>query len=207
MKKFGDFLKEQPTNHGGNPQAYSNAADAAGPVAGVDLKLFKGDNDLLSQDYQTPGEDGLAKYRFASIYPVEKLSLSQIDSMVKASDEFTNLMDKNTQDHVKKSFASFMEDTKPKSCPSGQYYCYTDKKCKKIPKGYYAGRGGYLRPDPNNNGDENGKNGNGSNGHSNGNGSGNGGNGNGGGGNGSGGNGGGGNGGGNGGGGGGGNGG
>ena len=70
-----------------------------------------------------------------------------------------------------------------KNCPDGQYYCNTDKKCKKIPRGYFVGRGGYLKSDPeengkkkngNGNGNSNGKtngstNGNGSsNGHSNG---------------------------------------
>ena len=34
-----------------------------------------------------------------------------------------------------------------KSCPQGQYYCYTDKKCKKLPVGYHMGRGGYLAKD------------------------------------------------------------
>ena len=68
-----------------------------------------------------------------------------------------------------------------KSCPQGQYYCYTDKKCKKIPTGYHMGRGGYLAKDNDDSSDDskNGKNGNGNgngNGHSgNGNGGGNGG--------------------------------
>ena len=68
-----------------------------------------------------------------------------------------------------------------KSCPQGQYYCYTDKKCKKIPTGYHMGRGGYLAKDNADSSDDskNGKNGNGNgngNGHSgNGNGGGNGG--------------------------------
>ena len=31
-------------------------------------------------------------------------------------------------------------------CPSGEYYCYTDKKCKPIPKGFkMVGPAGYLR--------------------------------------------------------------
>ena len=31
-------------------------------------------------------------------------------------------------------------------CPAGQYYCYTDKKCKPIPKGFkVVGRAGMLR--------------------------------------------------------------
>ena len=58
-----------------------------------------------------------------------------------------------------------------KSCPQGQYYCYTDKKCKMIPTGYHMGRGGYLAKDNDDSSDDgkNGKNGNGNgngNGHS-----------------------------------------
>ena len=40
MKKFKDLLKEQPTNSGGFPQAYSQAAADDGPVAGFDKRLF-----------------------------------------------------------------------------------------------------------------------------------------------------------------------
>ena len=64
-----------------------------------------------------------------------------------------------------------------KKCPKGEYYCFTDKKCKKIPRGYYIGARGYLargdnRSDSGNgngNGSSNG-NGNGGNGSGNGNG-------------------------------------
>ena len=67
-----------------------------------------------------------------------------------------------------------------KKCPPGKYYCFTDKKCKKIPRGYYIGARGYLargdnRSDSGNgNGNGNGSsngNGNGGNGAGNGNGS------------------------------------
>ena len=63
-----------------------------------------------------------------------------------------------------------------KSCPKGQYYCFDDKKCKKIPHGYHIGARGHLVQDED---DENGSNnGNGSsNGNGGGNGNGNGGNG------------------------------
>ena len=44
-----------------------------------------------------------------------------------------------------------------KSCPKGQYYCFDDKKCKKIPNGYHIGRGGRLEQDE----EENESNGNG----------------------------------------------
>ena len=62
-----------------------------------------------------------------------------------------------------------------KKCKQGYYYCYTDKKCKKIPTGYRIGYGGYLKRDDekNGNGKSNGSsngNGNGGNGSGNGNG-------------------------------------
>ena len=60
-----------------------------------------------------------------------------------------------------------------KKCKQGYYYCYTDKKCKRIPLGYRVASGGYLRKE---NGEESGEdsdnNGNGGNGNGNGNGNG-----------------------------------
>ena len=54
---------------------------------------------------------------------------------------------------------------KAKSCRSGYYWCFDDKKCKKIPLGYHIGARGYLYPDKDNDGNSdgngNGKNGNG----------------------------------------------
>ena len=54
---------------------------------------------------------------------------------------------------------------KAKSCRSGYYWCFDDKKCKKIPLGYHIGARGYLYPDKddagNSDGNGNGKNGNG----------------------------------------------
>jgi len=78
-----------------------------------------------------------------------------------------------------KSLNTFIQEGSPKSCPKGQYYCFTDKKCKKIPSGYFVGRRGYLEPEE----DSDSSKKNGKNGSSNGNGNGNGGNGNGNGGN------------------------
>ena len=75
-----------------------------------------------------------------------------------------------------KEFDRFIEEAAEKRCPAGQYWCYTDSKCKKIPRGYHVGGRGYLEPDEDN---ENGQNGNTSNGTSNGSSSGNGGGGNG----------------------------
>ena len=75
-----------------------------------------------------------------------------------------------------KEFDKFIEEAAAKRCPSGQYWCYNDKKCKKIPLGYHVGRRGYLEQDEDEN---NGQNGTPSNGSSNGGGNGNGGGGNG----------------------------
>ena len=59
-----------------------------------------------------------------------------------------------------------------KKCKQGYYYCYKDKKCKRIPLGYRVGLGGWLRKEKEEEKDENTEeNGN----HKNGNGSGNGG--------------------------------
>ena len=77
-----------------------------------------------------------------------------------------------------KSLDRFIEEAAnsvaPKKCPPGQYYCFNDKKCKKIPTGYRVGYGGMLKPDKDDSEETKGKNGNG-----NGNGNGHGGNGNG----------------------------
>ena len=70
------------------------------------------------------------------------------------------------------------EEKKNGRCPAGQYYCYTDEKCKPIPKGFrVVGPAGMLRKENGHtedetNGKKNGKkNGNVSNGNGNGNGS------------------------------------
>ena len=60
-----------------------------------------------------------------------------------------------------------------KSCKKGYYYCYTSKKCKRIPMGYYVGGGGWLRKEEEKDESEGKKkngNGNGANGNGNGNG-------------------------------------
>ena len=70
-----------------------------------------------------------------------------------------------------KEFDRFIEEAAAKRCPTGQYWCYTDKKCKKIPLGYHIGRRGYLEQDEDEKNGQNGKSSNGtSNGSSNGNG-------------------------------------
>ena len=56
-----------------------------------------------------------------------------------------------------------------KKCKQGYYYCYKDKKCKKIPTGYRVGLGGWLRREKDEEKEEETKkNGNGANGNGNG---------------------------------------
>ena len=53
MKNYKDFIKETLNVNGAN-------------VANFTPFLFSRDEDLLSQDYQTPAEPGEAKWRFAN---------------------------------------------------------------------------------------------------------------------------------------------
>ena len=200
MKGFKEFIAEAtPTNRAnvaGAEGGFGSTATATGPVAGYDPKLFKDpvDDDLLSQDYQTPDQPGLAKWRFSTIWPVEHVTLANIEKMVAASNKYIDIMDTKTQQRIRrnmgslyesrKNFNSFIEEAADKRCPKGHYWCYTDKKCKKIPSGYHVGLRGYLVHDKkengngsnngNGNGNGNGGNGNGGNGHGNGGGNGNG---------------------------------
>ena len=105
-------------NPGGNNASggFSSSAAATGPVAGFTPKLFPGDEDLLSQDYQTPAETGEDIYaRFGGVYPVMKVSLGDnkgdgpsIDAMVDASTKFTDIMDARTEARIKMNFRRFM---------------------------------------------------------------------------------------------------
>ena len=89
---------------------YSNADAASGPYAGVDLKLFPGDMDLLSQDFQTPEEINKPIYaNWGGVYPVLHLTLDSavgdgesIDTMVKASNDYMDFISRNTQNAVRK---------------------------------------------------------------------------------------------------------
>ncbi|MEK9699767.1 MAG: DUF192 domain-containing protein, partial [Candidatus Poseidoniales archaeon] len=76
----------------------------------------------------------------------------------------------------KKKITTSMKEEKNGRCPAGQYYCYTDKKCKPIPRGFMVDPKGMLRKENGHSVDDEKKNGNG-NGNDNGNGNGNGGNG------------------------------
>ena len=118
IKKIRDIREAAPTNSSG-ANGFTNAA-GTGPVAGMDKRLFGVTDDLLSQDYQTPGESGLAMYRFSDVYPVEKLSEKDIDNMVSASKEYDELMDEQRfgrRDYMKEklqkvidAFRSLKED-------------------------------------------------------------------------------------------------
>tara|TARA_B100000427_G_scaffold241592_1_gene204538 strand:+ start:60 stop:524 length:465 start_codon:yes stop_codon:yes gene_type:complete len=88
-------------------------------IANYDKFLFPVDDDDLSQDYQTPGQSGLSKWRFSNVYPVQKLTDQDIDNMVDASKEFVNMQDENTEQRVKKNFSSFMEDAPVNSVGGG----------------------------------------------------------------------------------------
>ena len=48
---------------------------------------------------------------------------------------------------MSKTFRKFLSESSAKKCPAGKYWCFTDKKCKKIPYGYHIGRRGYLEQD------------------------------------------------------------
>ena len=105
MKTFKLYLKEAvPTNSTGSS------------ISNFSPFLFPKDEDLLSQDYQTPAETGEDKYtRFAAIYPVMKVSLKSnlgdgpsIDQMVDASMKFTDIMDSRTESRIRKNFSRFM---------------------------------------------------------------------------------------------------
>ena len=109
-------LKESPTMSVGDG-GFTNSATASGPVSGYDVPLPLPD---LSQDYQTPGESGLAKYRFSNVYPVEKVTEKNIDSMVDASNEYLQLADKGNQrnaeeriNRIRQMFKSLREEAGP----------------------------------------------------------------------------------------------
>jgi len=117
IDKFVSNLKNireaAPTNSSGD-NGFSASSDANGPVAGYDRHLFPGDENLLSQDFQTPAEPGLAKWEFSPIYPVMKVSLGSnlgdgpsIDAMVDASKEYVNKM---TQGNAKNDIKSPIEN-------------------------------------------------------------------------------------------------
>ena len=90
ISKFRNIKEAAPTNN-----------ISSGDITSRDILLFRRNEDLLDQDYQTPGQSGLAKWRFSNVYPVQKLSLSDIDNMVDASKEYTNVMDDRRLENIK----------------------------------------------------------------------------------------------------------
>jgi hypothetical protein len=74
---------------------------SSGNIASRDIMLFRRDDDTLDQDYQTPGQSGQAKWRFSNVYPVQKLSLSDIDNMTDASKRYTNVMDDRRLENIR----------------------------------------------------------------------------------------------------------
>ena len=108
MKTFREFVKEAMMTVGSNPPGFSSTAVASGPVAGYTPFFFPKSEDDLSQDYQTPGQSGLAKWRFSNVWPVEKLTMAGIDKMTQAGQEYTDLMNQHTQEVIRKNFKRFM---------------------------------------------------------------------------------------------------
>ena len=86
-------LKESPTNStGSNGSTAGFSASATGAMTGYDKLLHE---PILDQDYQTPY--GL-NYRLANVFPVNKVSETDIDDMVDASKEYMNISDKSNDD-------------------------------------------------------------------------------------------------------------
>jgi hypothetical protein len=162
------FFKEEIPNMSVGDGGYSSGG-ASLSQAGFDSKLW---NYAVDQDFQTPDESGLNKWRFSNVYPVSRLSMKNVDNMVKSSNRFVKIMDERNREQVMNNLQSGLSEETAK-CKTGYYYCFTDKKCKKIPMGLYVGRGGYLSKDnddsenkkKNGNGNGNVSNGNGSNGN------------------------------------------
>tara|TARA_B100001559_G_scaffold212695_1_gene178294 strand:+ start:5525 stop:5986 length:462 start_codon:yes stop_codon:yes gene_type:complete len=102
------IIKETPTNNIGG-----------GDIGTYDKFLFPPSEDLLSQDYQTPGESGESKWRFSNVYPVQKLSLSDIDNMVDASKEYTNMIDDRRIKNIMNMVRSIKEEAIANSVGDG----------------------------------------------------------------------------------------
>ena len=109
-------LKESPTMSVGDG-GYTNSATASGPVSGYDAPLPL---PTLDQDYQTPGQSGLAKYRFSNVYPAQNVTNRGVDNMVGASSEYLKLADegyqRNTEarvNRIRQMFKSLREEAGP----------------------------------------------------------------------------------------------
>ena len=130
-------LKESPTMSVGDG-GFTNSATASGPVSGYDAPLPL---PTLDQDYQTPGQSGLAKYRFSNVYPAQNVTNRGVDNMVGASSEYLKLADegyqRNTEarvNRIRQMFKSLREEAGPTmSVGAGGYTGSAD------PKGPVAG--------------------------------------------------------------------
>ena len=130
-------LKESPTMSVGDG-GFTNSATASGPVSGYDSPLPL---PTLDQDYQTPGESGLSKYRFSNVYPAQDVTNKGVDNMVNASNEYLKLADKENQrnveeriNRIRQMFKSLKEEGGPTmSVGAGGYTGAAD------PKGPVAG--------------------------------------------------------------------
>ena len=86
-------LKESPTNNtGSNGSTAGFSAASTGAMTGYDKLLHE---PILDQDYQTPY--GL-NYRLANVFPVNKVSETDVDNIVDASKEYMDLSDKSNND-------------------------------------------------------------------------------------------------------------
>ena len=125
-------LKESPTMSVGDG-GYTNSATASGPVSGYDAPLPL---PTLDQDYQTPGQSGLAKYRFSNVYPAQNVTNRGVDNMVGASSEYLKLADegyqRNTEarvNRIRQMFKSLREEAGPTmSVGAGGYTGAADAK-------------------------------------------------------------------------------
>ena len=109
-------LKESPTMSVGDG-GYTSSATASGPLSGYDAVLPL---PTLDQDYQTPGQSGLARYRFSNVYPAQNVTNKGVDNMVAASSEYLKLADegyqRNTEERVnriRQMFRSLREEAGP----------------------------------------------------------------------------------------------
>ena len=101
----------------------------------------------------------------------EANDFSQRDKIMKKAKPLHKHLYKNL--HKKDTTGDVNEEKKNGRCPAGSYYCYTDEKCKPIPRGFMVDPKGMLRKENGHSVDENGKkkkNGSVSNGNGNGNG-------------------------------------
>ncbi len=101
-------LNEAPTNSVGNT-GYTNSGSNTS-LGGFDKFLFPPTEDVLDQDFQTPGQSGQARWRFSNVYPAQKLSLSDINNMVDASKDYIQIMDDKRLSNIMNMVRSLKEE-------------------------------------------------------------------------------------------------